>query len=80
MSSGPNKQATELRELADDELVTRLKEAKEELFNLRFQNATGQLDNNRRLQTVRRDIARIYTVMRERELGISAAATDEVSA
>jgi large subunit ribosomal protein L29 len=81
VSSGPNKQATELREVADDELVTRLKEAKEELFNLRFQNATGQLDNNKRLQTVRRDIARIYTVMRERELGISAAVTnDEVTA
>jgi large subunit ribosomal protein L29 len=63
-------QATELRELGDDELVTRLRESKEELFNLRFQVATGQLDNNRRLQTVRRDIARIYTVMRERELGI----------
>ncbi len=60
----------ELRELLDDELVTRLREAKEELFNLRFQVATGQLDNNRRLQVVRRDIARIYTVMRERELGI----------
>jgi large subunit ribosomal protein L29 len=74
MSSGPNKNATELREIADDELVTRLKEAKEELFNLRFQNATGQLDNHRRLQAVRRDIARIYTVMRERELGISSAA------
>ncbi|MCW2504589.1 MAG: ribosomal protein [Actinomycetia bacterium] len=79
MASGPNKHATELREIADDELVTRLKEAKEELFNLRFQNATGQLDNHRRLQAVRRDIARIYTVMRERELGISAAA-GEVSA
>jgi large subunit ribosomal protein L29 len=79
MASGPNKHSAELREIADDELVTRLKEAKEELFNLRFQNATGQLDNNRRLQTVRRDIARIYTIMRERELGISAAA-DEVSA
>jgi large subunit ribosomal protein L29 len=62
--------ATELRELGDEELVTRLRESKEELFNLRFQVATGQLDNNRRLQTVRRDIARIYTVMRERELGI----------
>ncbi len=62
--------ATEVRGLADDELVTRLREAKEELFNLRFQVATGQLDNNRRLQHVRRDIARIYTVMRERELGI----------
>ncbi|HWL38064.1 MAG TPA: 50S ribosomal protein L29 [Frankiaceae bacterium] len=60
--------ASELRGLSDDELVTRLRESKEELFNLRFQNATGQLDNNRRLQTVRREIARIYTVMREREL------------
>jgi large subunit ribosomal protein L29 len=64
-------QATELRGLLDDELVTRLREAKEELFNLRFQSATGQLDNNRRLQTVKRDIARIYTVMRERELGLT---------
>lgn len=62
--------AAALRELEQDELVTRLREAKEELFNLRFQSATGQLDNNRRLQVVRRDIARIYTVMRERELGI----------
>ena len=62
--------AAEIRDLADEELVTRLGEAKEELFNLRFQVATGQLDNNRRLQHVRRDIARIYTVMRERELGI----------
>ena len=62
--------ANQLRELGTDELVLRLRESKEELFNLRFQVATGQLDNNRRLQTVRRDIARIYTVMRERELGI----------
>jgi large subunit ribosomal protein L29 len=61
---------TELRELADEDLVIRLRDSKEELFNLRFQVATGQLDNNRRLQKVRRDIARIYTVMRERELGI----------
>jgi large subunit ribosomal protein L29 len=61
---------TELRELPDEDLVTRLRDSKEELFNLRFQVATGQLDNNRRLQKVRRDIARIYTVMRERELGI----------
>ena len=66
--------AGELRELGADELLLRLRESKEELFNLRFQNATGQLDNHRRLQAVRRDIARIYTVMRERELGISAAA------
>ena len=65
--------AAELRELTDDELVLRVREAKEELFNLRFQMATGQLDNNRRLRTVRHDIARIYTIMRERELGLSAA-------
>lgn len=65
--------AVELRELTEEELVLRLKEAKEELFNLRFQMATGQLDNNRRLRTVRHDIARIYTVMRERELGLSVA-------
>ncbi|MGH4007277.1 MAG: 50S ribosomal protein L29 [Pseudonocardiaceae bacterium] len=65
--------ASELRELNDDELVLRLREAKEELFNLRFQMATGQMDNNRRLRTVRHDIARIYTVMRERELGLSVS-------
>jgi large subunit ribosomal protein L29 len=63
--------AVELRGLEDDELIHKLKEHKEELFNLRFQSATGQLDNNKRLQTVRHDIARIYTVMRERELGIT---------
>ncbi|HVX70015.1 MAG TPA: 50S ribosomal protein L29 [Mycobacteriales bacterium] len=65
--------AVELRGLEDDELVSKLRESKEELFNLRFQSATGQLDNNKRLQTVRRDIARIYTVMRERELGLTTA-------
>jgi large subunit ribosomal protein L29 len=65
--------AGELREASDDELQTQLREAKEELFNLRFQMATGQLDNNRRLRTVRRDIARIYTILRERELGLSVA-------
>jgi large subunit ribosomal protein L29 len=64
--------AEELRNLTDDELLSRLREGKEELFNLRFQNATGQLDNNRRLQLVRRDIAKIYTVMRERELAALA--------
>ncbi|QBJ95544.1 50S ribosomal protein L29 [Rhodococcus sp. ABRD24] len=63
--------ATELRELTEEELVTKLREAKEELFNLRFQMATGQLDNNRRLRTVRHEIARIYTVLRERELGLA---------
>jgi large subunit ribosomal protein L29 len=76
MSSGPNQPATDLRELSDEELVTRLKESKEELFNLRFQSATGQLDNNRRLQVVRREIARIYTIMRARELGIEQAPTE----
>jgi len=65
--------ATELRGLEDDELLTKLRESKEELFNLRFQSATGQLDNNKRLSTVKHDIARIYTVMRERELGLTAA-------
>jgi large subunit ribosomal protein L29 len=64
--------ATELRGLLDDELITKLREAKEELFNLRFQSATGQLDNNKRLNIVKKDIARIYTVMRERELGLSS--------
>ncbi|MEJ5997608.1 50S ribosomal protein L29 [Corynebacterium sp. H130] len=63
--------AHELRELSAEELTTRLKEAKEELFNLRFQMATGQLTNNRRLRVVKQDIARIYTIIRERELGLS---------
>jgi large subunit ribosomal protein L29 len=67
--------AAEIRDLNDEELVRRLGESKEELFNLRFQVATGQLDNNRRLHHVRRDIARIYTVMRERELGIVREST-----
>ena len=68
--------ATELRELSEEELVTKLREAKAELFNLRVQGATGQLDNNRRLQVIRREIARIYTIMRERELGLSVAPTE----
>ena len=72
--------ATEIRALGDDEIVTRLREAKEELFNLRFQVATGQLDNNRRLQSIRRDIARIYTVLRERELGITYEAVESTNA
>jgi large subunit ribosomal protein L29 len=66
----------EFRELSTDDLVTKLREAKAELFNLRVQAATGQLDNNRRLQTTRREIARIYTIMRERELGLSAAPSE----
>jgi large subunit ribosomal protein L29 len=62
-----------LDELGAEDLETKLREAKEELFNLRFQSATGQLDNNGRLRTVKKDIARIYTVLRERELGIRTA-------
>ena len=58
----------ELRELTDDELETRLAETKEELFNLRFQNATGQLDNYRRLNQLRREVARLNTIIRERQL------------
>ncbi|MEJ2862887.1 50S ribosomal protein L29 [Actinomycetospora flava] len=72
--------ASELRELPAEDLVARAREAKAELFNLRFQMATGQLDNNRRLRTVRHDIARIYTVMRERELGLSVAPDEEGAA
>ncbi|MCU1640394.1 MAG: ribosomal protein [Nocardia sp.] len=63
--------AAELRELTEEELVAKLREGKEELFNLRFQMATGQLQNNRRLRVVRHEIARLYTVMRERELGLA---------
>jgi len=68
MSAGTK--ASELRELGNEELVGKLREAKEELFKLRFQAATGQLENNGRLKSVRKDIARIYTLMHERELGI----------
>ena len=64
-------QVGELRNLDDAELTTKLREAKEELFNLRFQGATGQLENHGRLRAVRKDIARIYTILRERELGIT---------
>lgn len=67
-----NLDAASLRERSDAELVEALREAKETLFNLRFQGATGQLESHGRLKAVRRDIARIYTVMRERELGIVA--------
>lgn len=73
MAVGVN--AGELRELTDDELTDKLRESKEELFNLRFQAATGQLESHGRLKAVRREIARLYTIMRERELGIIA--TDE---
>ena len=60
--------AVELRELPDDDLYVRIESAKEELFNLRFQLATGQLDNTARLKELRHDVARLATVLREREL------------
>jgi len=63
--------ATELRELPDDELRQKLADGKEELFNLRFQIVTGQLDDPRRIKTVKREIARILTVMREREIAVA---------
>jgi len=63
----PSKSA-ELRELPDDELYVRIDSAKEELFNLRFQLATGQLDNTARLKELRHDVARLATVLREREI------------
>ena len=70
MSAGT--QVGELRNLDNEELVAKLREAKEELFNLRFQGATGQLENHGRPRAVRKDIARIYTILRERELGITS--------
>jgi large subunit ribosomal protein L29 len=66
---------SELDAFDDERLVAELKKAKEELFNLRFQSATGQLESHGRLKAVRRDIARIYTIRRERELGIRTAPT-----
>ena len=62
--------AAELRGLGRADLDARVRELKEELFTLRFQSATGQLESNSRLRAVRKDIARIYTVLQERELGI----------
>ena len=71
---------TELREMDDEGLKTKLIEAKEELFNLRFQAATGQLESHGRLRAVRREIARVYTIMRESELGIIASPDEEGAA
>ena len=68
--AGQVTKAHELDEMTNADLESKLREAKEELFNLRFQSATGQLESHGRLRTVKRDIARIYTVVRERELGI----------
>jgi large subunit ribosomal protein L29 len=68
--------AHNLDEMTDIDLESKLRESKEELFNLRFQAATGQLESHGRLRTVKKDIARIYTVVRERELGIRATPSD----
>lgn len=65
--------ARELRELNDTELGQRLAEAKEELFNLRFQNATGELDSTSRISQVRKDVARVETLLREREIAAAEA-------
>ena len=69
--------ASELRTSSPEELTSKLAEAKEELFNLRFQSATGQLESHGRLRAVRKEIARIYTVLRERELGIIIDVEDD---
>ncbi|HET9732958.1 MAG TPA: 50S ribosomal protein L29 [Acidimicrobiales bacterium] len=72
--------ATELRELSDNDLDQKLLEAKHELFNLRFQLATGKQDNSARIGQVRREIARIATVLRQREIEAAEAAAREVKA
>ena len=70
--------AESLRDVSDGELFDKLAEAKEELFNLRFQHVTGQLDNTARLGVVRKKVARINTELREREIAAAEAlATDE---
>jgi large subunit ribosomal protein L29 len=71
---------TELREMSDDELTTKLVDARQELFNLRFQHVTGQLDNYSRLGQLRRDIARIETLLRENEIAAAEAAEAEADA
>ena len=70
--------ASELREMGDDELLTALAEAKQEMFNLRFQHVTGQLDNYARLPQVKKHVARIHTILREREIA-AAEAMEETS-
>jgi large subunit ribosomal protein L29 len=71
--------AGNLRASSPEELSSKLAEAKEELFNLRFQSATGQLESHGRLRAVRKEIARIYTVLRERELGIVTDVEDDTA-
>jgi large subunit ribosomal protein L29 len=68
--------AKDIRDLSQDEMEQRLTETREELFNLRFQNATGQLDNYKRLKELRRDVARIKTILRQRELAEAEGGTE----
>ena len=70
----------ELRDMSDDELATRLVEARQELFNLRFQHVTGQLDNYARLGQLRKEIARLETILRENEIAAAEAAEAEADA
>ena len=76
-----SKEADQLRDVGDDELESKLAEAKHELFNLRFQLVTGQLDNPMAIKVVRKQVARLLTIMRERELeaheGEGAAVAEE---
>ena len=69
------RKTAELAEMNLGDLIDELRETKQEALNLRFRNATGQLENNNRLKVVKKDIARIYTLMRERELGIETVAS-----
>ncbi len=62
----------EIRDLSAEEIVIKIQDLKEELFNLRFQNATNQLDNPMRIPAVKKDIAKLKTVLREKELGLNA--------
>ncbi len=71
--------ASELREMADAELESRLGETRQELFNLRFQLVTGQLDNSARIGDVRRDVARIETLLREREIALAESQMEGTS-
>jgi len=75
----PNMKAQALRELSDGELFDRIATAKQESFNLRFQHVTGQLDNTARLKEVRRDVARLLTELREREITAAEALENEES-
>jgi large subunit ribosomal protein L29 len=71
-----NKKTASIRELGDRELIDRLAEARVELFNLRFQNATGQLERTARIAEVRKDVARLNTLLREREIAAAELSTE----